>query len=45
MDIKEIAKAKYGQAYASQVENKFLSAFVRAVKPTTKDYCGATCCS
>jgi len=32
-------------AIASQVENKFMSAFIRAVKPTTKDCCGPACCS
>jgi arsenite methyltransferase len=30
---------------APQVENKFMSAFIRAVKPTSKDCCGPACCS
>jgi hypothetical protein len=32
-------------AMASQVENKFMSAFIRAVKPTPKECCGPSCCS
>jgi arsenite methyltransferase len=32
-------------AMAAQVENKFMSAFIRAVKPTGKECCGPTCCS
>ena len=32
-------------AVASQVEGKFISAFIRAVKPVSKDCCGPTCCS
>ena len=28
-----------------QVEGKFMSAFVRAAKPSAKDCCGPTCCS
>jgi arsenite methyltransferase len=32
-------------AVASQVENKFMSAFIRAVKPTRKECCGPSCCS
>jgi arsenite methyltransferase len=32
-------------AIAPQVEGKFISAFIRAVKPTAKDCCGPTCCS
>jgi len=32
-------------AMASQIENKFMSAFIRAVKPTAKECCGPTCCS
>ena len=35
-------------AIASQVDEKFMSAFVRAVKPanaTTKACCGPTCCN
>jgi arsenite methyltransferase len=31
-------------AIASQVEGKFISAFVRAVKPAAKECCGPTCC-
>ena len=31
-------------AIAPQVDGKFLSAFVRAVKPATKSCCGPTCC-
>ena len=30
---------------APQVEGKFISAFVRAVKPTVKECCGPSCCS
>jgi len=30
---------------ASQVENKFMSAFIRAVKPAQKECCGPACCS
>jgi arsenite methyltransferase len=29
---------------APQVENKFMSAFIRAVKPTAKECCGPACC-
>jgi arsenite methyltransferase len=32
-------------AIAPQVENKFMSAFIRAAKPTAKECCGPTCCS
>ncbi len=32
-------------AIAPQVENKFMSAFIRAVKPVRKDCCGPACCS
>src|SRR5215467_2464316 len=32
-------------ALAPQVDGKFLSAFVRAVKPTTKACCAPTCCN
>ncbi len=32
-------------AIARQVEDKFMSAFIRAVKPTSKDCCGPACCS
>jgi SAM-dependent methyltransferase len=32
-------------AIASQVEGKFMSAFVRAVKPVKEACCGPTCCS
>jgi len=32
-------------AMAPQVENKFMSAFIRAVKPTAKGCCGPACCS
>jgi arsenite methyltransferase len=32
-------------AIAPQVENKFMSAFIRAVKPSPKECCGPTCCS
>jgi len=32
-------------AIAPQVQDKFISAFIRAVKPTTKDCCGPACCS
>jgi arsenite methyltransferase len=30
---------------ASQIENKFMSAFIRAVKPEQKGCCGPACCS
>jgi len=32
-------------AISKQVEGKFMSAFIRAVKPTPKACCGPTCCS
>jgi arsenite methyltransferase len=32
-------------AMAPLVENKFMSAFIRAVKPTAKDCCAPACCS
>jgi hypothetical protein len=36
-------------AIAPQVENKFMSAFIRAIKPSreisTKECCGPACCS
>jgi arsenite methyltransferase len=32
-------------AVAPQVEGKFISAFIRAVKPASKDCCGPSCCS
>jgi SAM-dependent methyltransferase len=32
-------------AMATQVENKFMSAFIRAVKPKAKECCGPACCS
>jgi arsenite methyltransferase len=32
-------------AIAEQVENKFMSAFIRAVKPDRKECCGPACCS
>ena len=32
-------------AMAPLVENKFMSAFIRAVKPTAKECCGPACCS
>jgi arsenite methyltransferase len=32
-------------AMAPLVENRFMSAFIRAVKPTAKECCGPTCCS
>jgi arsenite methyltransferase len=32
-------------AIAPQVDGKFISAFVRAVKPTTKSCCGPSCCN
>jgi len=32
-------------AIAPQVENKFMSAFIRAVKPISKECCGPACCS
>jgi hypothetical protein len=30
---------------APQMDGKFMSAFVRAVKPAYKECCGPTCCS
>ena len=32
-------------AIVPQVEGKFMSAFIRAVKPASKECCGPTCCS
>jgi SAM-dependent methyltransferase len=32
-------------AIAPEVDGKFMSAFVRAVKPAKKECCGPTCCS
>ncbi len=32
-------------AISAQVDGKFMSAFVRAVKPTTKNCCGPACCN
>jgi hypothetical protein len=32
-------------AIAPQVEGKFMSAFIRAVKPAGKECCGPACCS
>jgi arsenite methyltransferase len=32
-------------AIAPLVAGKFISAFIRAVKPTAKECCGPTCCS
>jgi arsenite methyltransferase len=32
-------------AIAPQVKDKFMSAFIRAVKPTAKECCGPACCS
>jgi arsenite methyltransferase len=32
-------------AVAPQVQDKFISAFIRAVKPITKECCGPACCS
>jgi len=32
-------------AIAPQVQGKFMSAFIRAVKPTPKECCGPACCS
>jgi SAM-dependent methyltransferase len=32
-------------AIAPRVENKFMSAFIRAVKPAPKECCGPACCS
>jgi hypothetical protein len=32
-------------AVAPQVEGKFMSAFIRAVKPAPKECCGPACCS
>lgn len=56
MEIKEIVKEKYGQAAlrvttggssccAPQVGNKFMSAFIRGMKPAPKECCGPACCS
>ena len=32
-------------ALAPQIENKFMSAFIRAIKPASKECCGPACCS
>jgi hypothetical protein len=32
-------------AIAPQVQGKFMSAFIRAVKPAVKECCGPSCCS
>jgi hypothetical protein len=32
-------------AIAPQIEGKFMSAFIRAVKPAAKECCGPACCS
>jgi hypothetical protein len=32
-------------AIAPQVQDKFISAFIRGVKPAAKDCCGPACCS
>jgi len=49
-DVRELLKADgFGvDTIAPQVDGKFMSAFVRAVKPSTiasKSCCGPTCCS
>jgi arsenite methyltransferase len=33
------------EALAPHVQDKFMSAFIRAVKPATKECCGPACCS
>ena len=33
------------EAIAPQVQGKFMSAFIRAVKPSAKECCGPSCCS
>jgi hypothetical protein len=32
-------------AIAPQIEGKFMSAFIRSVKPAAKECCGPACCS
>jgi len=32
-------------AIASEVDGKFMSAFIRAVKPAARECCGPACCS
>jgi arsenite methyltransferase len=49
-DIKDARQFLTGEgidvdAIAPQVENKFMSAFIRAVKPAAKECCGPACCS
>jgi hypothetical protein len=33
------------EAIAPKIDGKFMSAFIRAVKPVAKSCCGPTCCS
>ena len=46
-DASEFLKAAGidAESVAPQVQDKFISAFVRATKPTAKSCCGPTCCS
>jgi SAM-dependent methyltransferase len=49
-DIEDARRFLTGQgvdidAIAPQVEGKFMSAFIRAVKPASRECCGPTCCS
>jgi arsenite methyltransferase len=49
-DVKDARKFLTGEgidvdAIAAQVENKFMSAFIRAVKPASGACCGPACCS
>ena len=47
MNVKDTVREKYEgidvEAIATQVEGRFMSAFMRAVKP--KECCGPACCS
>jgi arsenite methyltransferase len=43
-DAREFLSGHNIDAIASQVDGKFMSAFVRAVKPQAKACCGPTCC-
>jgi hypothetical protein len=39
------ARVRHVDAISPQVEGKFMSAFIRAVKPASKECCGPACCS
>ncbi len=44
-DARQFLTGEGIDAIAPQVERKFMSAFIRAVKPTPKECCGPACCS